>query len=442
MGSIFSFSLVVALTLLLIFPVIYFSVTKSNAFHYNRMVVMGGVFISLLAGVFYFSLDYKIEGNIASPLSMDVIDQPTLQSVIPEIKNVGGNYTNVLSWIVLVYLIGMTIVFIHCCISYIKLFVFISKTDKIEREGYTFCLTKEDIMTPFSWGKYIVVAETLYKSCPDVMIMHEKAHVDKQHWLDIFIIDLFCIVQWFNPLAWKLRVLSKLNHEFEADSVVVSSGADVVDYQKTLIMEAMNRPRLPVANYFISGTKLFRRRVLIMNTVLSEPKRRWIGLLFMPTLVLVGLILSSPISGNVIAKVSHTDLKGDLIFRSNELPAKEISSEMKSELSEVAPSPFYTTEYDKSPELKGGSLSLMKHLMTNLKYPEEAVAKKITGKVIVGVDVSESGKVMGMSIEKSVSDELDNEAIRVISLIDYFEPGTKDGNPVNCHIQIPITFKL
>ena len=43
---------------------------------------------------------------------------------------------------------------------------------------------------------------------------------------------------------------------------------------------------------------------------------------------------------------------------------------------------------------------------------------------------------------KSVSPELDAEAIRVIQTLSDFNPGTIDGKPVSVYYTLPIMFKL
>lgn len=43
---------------------------------------------------------------------------------------------------------------------------------------------------------------------------------------------------------------------------------------------------------------------------------------------------------------------------------------------------------------------------------------------------------------RSVSEELDAEAIRVVSSMPKWQPGTQNGKPVNVKFTLPVTFKL
>ncbi len=88
-----------------------------------------------------------------------------------------------------------------------------------------------------------------------------------------------------------------------------------------------------------------------------------------------------------------------------------------------------------------------KELVTNyghlLRYPADARDNNIMGKVVVAIDVDESGEIKGYRINRSVYRSIDEEAIRVVKLIDFeFLPAYKDGKPVKGEILIPISFQL
>jgi len=55
----------------------------------------------------------------------------------------------------------------------------------------------------------------------------------------------------------------------------------------------------------------------------------------------------------------------------------------------------------------------------NLRYPEEAKAAGIEGKVLVGYDVNDNGKVMNPHIINGIGHGCDEEAIRLVSLFKF-----------------------
>lgn len=92
---------------------------------------------------------------------------------------------------------------------------------------------------------------------------------------------------------------------------------------------------------------------------------------------------------------------------------------------------------EEMPNIIGGSDAIIK----SVRYPEAAKAAKIEGKVIVDCTIDENGNVCETAIFKSVSPELDAEAMRAIRTV-KFTPGKKDGKPVKIKMFIPIMFKL
>ena len=83
-----------------------------------------------------------------------------------------------------------------------------------------------------------------------------------------------------------------------------------------------------------------------------------------------------------------------------------------------------------------------KWVNSNIVYPEAAKDAGTQGTVRVGFDVNKDGSVSNVVVLKSVSPELDAEAVRVVSSSPKWTPGSNDGNPVNVSYVIPIIYKL
>lgn len=85
---------------------------------------------------------------------------------------------------------------------------------------------------------------------------------------------------------------------------------------------------------------------------------------------------------------------------------------------------------------------LQKWVYQYLKYPESAVREGIQGRVTVEFIVDKDGKVTDVKVVKGVSDELDAEAVKVISASPKWKPGRVNGNKVRTSIAVPVEFKL
>ncbi len=97
---------------------------------------------------------------------------------------------------------------------------------------------------------------------------------------------------------------------------------------------------------------------------------------------------------------------------------------------------------DEMPEFPGGDAALFKFLYGTIKYPAEAKAKGIQGKVILRFIITSEGKVENISVVRGVDPLLDSEAVRAMSLCPEWKPGKMNGNPVNIYYAVPISFSL
>jgi TonB family protein len=77
-----------------------------------------------------------------------------------------------------------------------------------------------------------------------------------------------------------------------------------------------------------------------------------------------------------------------------------------------------------------------------LKYPGSALQQGIQGTVMVEFVIEKDGKVTGVRVLKGVSEELDAEAVKVISASPKWKPGKVSGNKVRSSISLPVEFRL
>lgn len=97
---------------------------------------------------------------------------------------------------------------------------------------------------------------------------------------------------------------------------------------------------------------------------------------------------------------------------------------------------------ERLPEFPGGMVEFMKWLTKNLSYPVIAQQQKIQGKVLVSFIINKDGTISSPKVVKSVSPELDREALRVIRIMPKWKPGEDHGKPCRTYFCIPVVFKL
>jgi protein TonB len=97
---------------------------------------------------------------------------------------------------------------------------------------------------------------------------------------------------------------------------------------------------------------------------------------------------------------------------------------------------------EQMPEYPGGQAALFEFISKNVKYPDDAVKKKVEGKVFVTFVVDTDGKITDVSLLRKVFPSLDAEAIRVISAMPNWIPGKQKGQVVRVKYTVPIMFRL
>ncbi|WP_334168477.1 TonB family protein [Phocaeicola paurosaccharolyticus] len=97
---------------------------------------------------------------------------------------------------------------------------------------------------------------------------------------------------------------------------------------------------------------------------------------------------------------------------------------------------------EEMPEFPGGMGKCMEYLAKNIVYPVKAHKDGTEGRVIVQFIISKDGSVKNPFVVRSVSPELDAEAIRVVKGMPNWTPGKQRGENVSVKFTIPISFKL
>ena len=97
---------------------------------------------------------------------------------------------------------------------------------------------------------------------------------------------------------------------------------------------------------------------------------------------------------------------------------------------------------ENEPEYPGGDEALYKFISKNIVYPKSAREKGIQGTVLVEFVVEKDGKLSNIKVIRSADPALDAEAVRVISKMPKWKPGTQRGKKVRSTFRLPINFQL
>ncbi|GAC1302436.1 MAG: hypothetical protein NVSMB24_07040 [Mucilaginibacter sp.] len=103
-----------------------------------------------------------------------------------------------------------------------------------------------------------------------------------------------------------------------------------------------------------------------------------------------------------------------------------------------APDPFF----EPWPQYPGGTSSLYQYFTAHFKYPSTARKHNIQGRVLLSFIVEKDGSITNARVERGVTDELDNEALRLVNRSPKWKPGILNGKPVRVQRTLPVNFVL
>lgn len=405
-----------AMALALLYACIIPLLEKETFHRLNRILILGCLIMSFAIPLVHFT-------GGTNP-TVDMVRQAVQ---LPEVLiNGDAKEQSVWSWadiMTCIYIIGVVAIFTMTVVQTVRLTRQLRQCEHItDNRGNTIVLT-DCATSPLCLFHYIVMSRDDYANNRSYILTHEQEHIRLRHYIDLIILQIATIIQWFNPFVWLIGKNLKAIHEFEVDEAVLNKGIDATQYQKFLVIKAVGNRLQPFANNL--NKESLKRRIIMMN---QKRSNRWMmlkALFVIPVATLaVSVFANTSDMSNMANAVSTT---ANTLSTTN-MQTKQSDKKIFRVVEEM-------------PKFKGGDAKLMEFIMMNMKYPESAIKAKQQGRAIVGFVVRKDGTVSDVYIEKSTGyDVLDNEAMRVVKSMPAWEPGKQKGKPVNVKYFVPITF--
>ena len=438
MSSLFTYLLQSFVSLALLYGVYALFLRRDTFFAMNRFYLVFSLVFSAIVPLIDFSP--LLSGNPSARYYI-VLDTVTISP--GEVTTVVQSHISLFQVILVAYLTGAAIFSARLLVQLGQLFFMVRRYGITRKEGLRLVLIHREY-SPFSFFNLLFINTRDYQ--PEQLreiIEHEKVHMRQYHTLDIILLELMTILQWFNPVIWLCRRSLKGIHEFLADEGVLLQGTDMSDYQNMLLNHALGIQLNDLTNNF--NKSLLKRRLMMMHTPKSGHAARLKPLLALPVIFAMAMLFS--FSGSYYAMAQDTPPPPSSQKEKQELPPPPPKAQKGQE-------PVKSKEYGNKeemvykevanpPEFKGGQEAFVRYIMENVKYPDQAKKQGIQGTVYVEFIVTKTGKVTTTRVIKSADPLLDEEALRVISLMPDWVPGkNEDGKPVNVSLALPVAFKL
>ena len=96
-----------------------------------------------------------------------------------------------------------------------------------------------------------------------------------------------------------------------------------------------------------------------------------------------------------------------------------------------------------TPAYNGGQGAIETYITNNIQYPEEAIDNNIEGTVNIQFGIDENGNVSNVkAVGEKLGYGLEEEAVKVISNMPKWTPGSVKGKNVKTWMTLPITYRF
>ncbi len=227
-------------------------------------------------------------------------------------------------WIA-VYAIGVVLVFLHTVRSTLFFRAIMQRSNRVETYGVRVHLS------PYPYAFTLFNKIHLPQSNVDQTIfLHEQAHVQQKHWIDLVITELNTCLLWFNPIAWRISRELRLQHELLADYSVIRQNISIEKYLFKLYRSLSENSTVSIVPKFNSQS--IKTRIIMMTKKQSSPRLRYLYLLIVPAmLACLGFARyndTSPIKENRIIVIDPAHGGEDAGSGVGDMSEKKISLEL------------------------------------------------------------------------------------------------------------------
>ena len=123
------------------------------------------------------------------------------------------------------------------------------------------------------------------------------------------------------------------------------------------------------------------------------------------------------------------------------VPAQQQTNYARTDLSIMENYAVFTV-VDRMPQFERGNVDLLHFISRHICYPHDALEQGIEGRVLASFIVAPDGSISNIEIVSSDNSVLNNEAIRVLSLMPDWRPGSRNGVPVHVRVLQAVYFEI
>jgi len=303
MSHLISYLVESAVCLALFYGAFWLFLRKETYFRLNRFYLVSSLLLSLIIPLLNFPSPFRY-----APASKELVRSP----LAPALPARAVSFQEIL---LLVYAAGVILFLTRFVVHLAKLYLVVKKYGVRRYHGAAVVSVDKDF-SPFSFLSVIFInARELSEGNLHHILVHEQAHIRQHHSLDIMLVELVAILQWFNPFVRPYKKSIQETHEYLADDEVIAQGFSTVKYQLLMLEQHVGAKLFEFANNFKQSQ--FKRRI----TMMSKPKSR--------SAAKLKLLLVLPLASFLV--LAFADPKLAAKAGSSPLPSPELSADQGQE---------------------------------------------------------------------------------------------------------------
>ncbi len=440
-GTFLAYSLLASTLLIVVWAVYKCVLANAGCFRFNRILLLSCTTLAFVFPIFIlnpFWVADIMENNFE--IAFNPVEIAYIANTVSE------QITPIWDYIVTLYLIGVIVMTIYFLVSLVRLTLFILKGEHIKQDDCRIILHRHNSVAPFAWCGYIMMPRRDWYEFGQMIVCHEKAHIECRHWIDLLFMQAAIILTWYCPAIWLLRNELHTLHEYEADSRVLASGVKREEYQMFLIKKTVGARFATLSNCLNHSS--LKKRITMMLSSKPTGKARVRAFVMVPAMALALIGLATPAVSAVINEVSAATPVEDLRYKISE--KSDDSIRVTERYSDVAVTekadgadavPFSKTET--APNFPGGKDKLAEFVNKNISFPESAYVNGILDMdAVVQLTIAKDGVVKEARIVKSSGQVLDAEALRVARMLPKFHPGLNGGLPAESSYTLAFNYSV
>lgn len=327
----------------------------------------------------------------------------------------------------MLYLIGVLVSIGIFCIQMFRFWQDIKGGVRTKDEWGNTIVIHGGNFAPYSFFHYIIINAADYEQLREPILTHEQAHIRMGHSWDLMLLQLVTVLQWFNPFVYLLGRDLKAVHEYEADCAVLNFGIDAKQYQLLLVTKAVGN-RLQTIGNNLSHHSL-KKRIKMMY---QKKSNRWMmlkALFIIPVACFALYTFATPKADSPVPQVKKTAVTQQK--KTVAAQAKKVTSDDK----------IYDI-VDVNAGFPGGDEAMYKWLADNIKYPQDAIGKRLQGRVQLQLVINKDGSFADVQVIRGPAKELCDEAVRVVKEMPKWNPAKIKGEAVRSRFYLPVIFRL